>query len=179
MKKKALVVIDVQKAFENEKIFGKVSNPRVSMNIASTIEKFRVKGDLIIYIQHRNMGVDSQFNPVNKGFQFQDIINPLETEPIVIKDVNSAFIGTDLEEILELNKIEKLYICGLKTPHCVSTTTRMAGNLGYNTHLIEECTASFPLVDKNNELISESDIQRISIATLNDEFAKIVKSSDL
>ena len=46
------------------------------------------------------------------------------------KGVNSAFIGTQLEEILKESEVRTLVIAGLTTDHCVSTTTRMAANLG-------------------------------------------------
>lgn len=76
-----------------------------------------------------------------------------------MKSVNSAFIGTDLEEILkdhfsaragekETREVEgKLYIVGLTTDHCVSTTVRMAGNLGVcgqegEVVLVEDGTAA-------------------------------------
>ena len=56
-------------------------------------------------------------------------MTPLKDEPLVEKHVNSAFIGTNLEAMLRERKIQTLYICGITTDHCCSTTTRMAGNL--------------------------------------------------
>jgi len=52
---------------------------------------------------------------------------------VIAKSVNSAFIGTNLEDVIRehfRNGKGVLYIAGLTTDHCVSTTTRMAGNLG-------------------------------------------------
>lgn len=52
---------------------------------------------------------------------------------MITKSVNSAFIGTDLEEMIRRHfgkQGGKVYLAGLTTDHCVSTTTRMAGNLG-------------------------------------------------
>ena len=54
------------------------------------------------------------------------------------KSVNSSFIGTNLEELLKQHAIWKLYICGLSTDHCVSTTTRMAGNLHVTDHVDDQ-----------------------------------------
>jgi nicotinamidase-related amidase len=53
-----------------------------------------------------------------------------EGEEIITKNVNSAFIGTDLEARLRAKGTRRLFVAGLSTDHCVSTTVRMAGNLG-------------------------------------------------
>lgn len=47
----------------------------------------------------------------------------------MIKHTNSSFIGTDLLQQLHDCDIKTLIIAGLTTDHCVSTTTRLAGNL--------------------------------------------------
>ena len=55
---------------------------------------------------------------------------PLEGEAVVTKGVNSAFIGTELEEVVRRRGIRTLVIGGITTDQCVSTTARMAANLG-------------------------------------------------
>jgi hypothetical protein len=51
--------------------------------------------------------------------------------------VNSAFIGTNLETDLRQDDIGTLVIVGLTTNHRVSTTARMAGNLGFASETTE------------------------------------------
>lgn len=57
--------------------------------------------------------------------------------------MNSAFIGTDLKEQLYNLNIDNLFIVGIMANHCVSTTTRMVENFGYETYLISDTTATF------------------------------------
>ncbi|MDQ0884692.1 nicotinamidase-related amidase [Peribacillus sp. V2I11] len=107
------------------------------------------------------------------------MVEPLEEEVIITKKVNSSFIGTKLEEFLKLNDITTLVITGLTTPHCVSTTTRMSGNLGFNTYLISDATAAFGIKDQNDNYYDAEAIHNISLATLYDEFATILTTEQL
>lgn len=57
--------------------------------------------------------------------------------------MNSAFIGTTLKRDLRIDGIDTLVIVGLTTNHCVSTTARMAGSLGFKTFVVSDATAAF------------------------------------
>ena len=84
-------------------------------------------------------------------------------EVIITKKVNSCFIGTNLEKLLKVNEISTVVITGLTTPHCVSTTTRMSGNLGFDTYLISDATASFGMKDQNDIYYDAATIHNISL----------------
>ena len=90
-----------------------------------------------------------------------------------------TLIGTNLEELLKTKEVSTVVITGLTTPHCVSTTTRMSGNLGFNTYLISDATAAFGLKDQNDKYIDAEVIHNISLATLHDEFATILTTEQL
>ena len=89
------------------------------------------------------MEPDSPLRPNLPGVEFKPEAAPLPGEIIFQKSVNSAFIGTDLESHLRSEQIENVVIIGLTTDQCVSTTTRMAGNLGFNVLLVSDATAAF------------------------------------
>ena len=61
---------------------------------------------------------------------FLPYARPLEGEAVVTKAGNSGFIGTELEAMIRQRGIRTLVIGGITTDQCVSTTTRMAENLG-------------------------------------------------
>jgi nicotinamidase-related amidase len=103
---------------------------------------------------------------------------PAAGEIVVEKDVNSGFIGTDLEIQLRRAKISRLAIVGFFTNFCVETTTRMAGNLGFDTYLIEDCcSASNRIgpdgVDRDPELV-----HAMTVANLHGEFCTAIKLAD-
>jgi nicotinamidase-related amidase len=118
-------------------------------------------------------------NEANEGNDFKDLIKPISSEPIIKKNVNSAFIGTDLKQQLDNLKITKLVIVGLTTDHCISTTTRMAGNLGFDTFLVSDATATFNRKGLEGQNYPAELLHETALASLNDEFARIVTTEFL
>ncbi|PAE10460.1 cysteine hydrolase [Niallia circulans] len=177
-KKKALVIVDVQKAFDNKK-WGERNNLNAEVNISKILQFWREKGWLVIHIQHTSDNPDSVFHPNNEGFAIKEIVAPIDKEVIINKKVNSSFIGTNLEDLLIANEVTTVVITGLTTPHCVSTTTRMSGNLGFDTYLISDATAAFGMKDQDGTYYDAATIHNISLATLHEEFATILTTDKL
>jgi nicotinamidase-related amidase len=174
----ALIIIDVQKAFDDEK-WGERNNLMAEENIRKLLTFWREKGWEVIYTQHMSDNPSSVFHPDHEGFTIKKIVEPLEGEVIMTKKVNSSFIGTNLEEFLRLKDITTVVITGLTTPHCVSTTARMSGNLGFNTYVISDATAAFGQKDHNGHYYDAETIHNISLATIYEEFATIVTTEEL
>lgn len=174
----ALMIIDVQKAFDDKK-WGDRNNLSAEENISKILTVWRKKGWQVIHIQHMSDNPSSMFHPKNEGFKIKELVEPIEEEVIIKKKVNSGFIGTNLEGFLKINHITALVITGLTTPHCVSTTTRMSGNLGFNTYLISDATAAFGLKDQNGNYYDAETIHNTSLAILNEEFATILTTEQI
>ncbi|WP_442920000.1 cysteine hydrolase family protein [Metabacillus sp. B2-18] len=175
----ALLVLDVQKGFDDP-YWGKRNNLEAENNILTLLTEWRKRNWTVIYSQHLSLEPQSPLhykNPV--GTEFKDSIKPLSGEVIMQKNVNSAFIGTQLETYLKTNQIKTVVITGLSTQHCVSTTTRMSGNLGFTNYLVSDATAAFEITDQNGTYYTPEDIHQTELATLHKEFATIVKTSDV
>ena len=174
----ALLIVDVQEAFEDEK-WGERNNPKAEKNIEKILAAWREMGGKVIHVQHLSDNPDSLFYPENKGFAIKEEAKPMDGESMVTKKVNSAFIGTDLEEQLRSADIATVVIVGLTTPHCVSTTTRMSGNFGFNTLLVSDATAAFGMADEKGRYYDPETIHAVSLATLHEEFAEVVTTEEL
>ena len=176
MLKSALLLIDVQKGFDSP-LWGQRNNPEAESNITALLAKWRKNEAPIIHVKHCSVSPQSPLHPDQPGQAYKVEASPLSGEPEFTKSVNSAFIGTGLEEYLNENGLDSLVIVGLTTDHCVSTSTRMAGNLGFDVTLVSDATATFDRKDASGEHISAEDMHRVNLASLNGEFC-IMKTTD-
>jgi nicotinamidase-related amidase len=192
----ALLLIDIQDAFTHPTYWGPSrSNPRFEPNITSLLSSYRslvssaspasTSPHMIIHVAHSSLSSESPLHRTSPTFAFQSFATPLPAERVIEKHVNSAFIGTELEEILRRHfdgKPGTLYLAGLTTDHCVSTTTRMAANLGVcdapdgsekgEVVLIEDATAAW---QKSKDGFEAELVHQVHVESLR-EFASIEKT---
>lgn len=176
----ALLLIDIQKGFDDINYWGgDRNNPEAEQNAGKLLAFWRKMRLPVFHAKHCSSNPNSRLAEGQPGNEFKDIVEPIEGEVIIKKNVNSAFIGTDLKERLVFTNISKLVIVGLTTDQCVSTTTRMAGNFGFDTFLVEDATATFCKKGAKGQLYSAEIIHETAIASLMDEFATIVTTENL
>jgi len=174
----ALIIIDVQEAFDEPR-WGRRNNPDAEANIARLLGAWREAGRPIFHVRHLNLTPGSSFHPDAPSSKIKAIVRPRDGEPLIEKTVNSAFIGTDLEERLRRQGITAVVITGLTTNHCVETTARMAGNLGFDTYFVSDATATFDRVGPDGVRHAAEDIQAMTLSNLNGEFATIVTTDEM
>lgn len=174
----ALILIDIQKGFDDP-VWGRRNNPDAETNMAALLHVWRQSERPIYHIQHLSQDAHSPLRASCPGSEIKDIVHPQDGEPVIQKRVNSAFIGTDLEERLRREGITTLIITGLTTNHCVETTTRMAGNLGFHTYLVSDATATFDRQGPDGVIHTAEEIQTMTLANLYQEFATIVTTDDV
>lgn len=169
----ALVLIDVQQGFLDPS-WGNRNNPQAEENIARLLSAWRTTKRPVFHVHHESRSPHGCFRPDTPGFCPKPEAMPLPGEPIYRKHVNSAFIGTSLKEGLCAAGVETLVIVGLTTNHCVSTTARMAGNMGFETFVVSDATATFdrPYLDGRPRPAQE--VHDAALSDLHEEFATVV-----
>ena len=98
---------------------------------------------------------------------------------MVSKDVNSGFVGTDLEIQLRRKGISRLVIVGFFTNMCVETTTRMAGNLGFDTYLVPDCCATSNRIGLDGADYDPELVHDMTVANLHREFCTAITPGDV
>ena len=176
----ALVLVDVQKAWDELEATGKRrNNPEAVKHIADILACFRAKHALIIHIRHASPDPTSLLRHDRSGYAVRDEACERPGEPVLIKHVNSSFIGTDLEARLREQGIKYVVIVGATTNHCVETTARVAGNLGFDVKLVRDATWTFDLVGVDGEYFPAEHVHAMTLGNLQHEFAEIVTASDV
>ncbi|RYY97180.1 MAG: cysteine hydrolase [Chitinophagaceae bacterium] len=176
----ALLLVDIQQGFDDIAYWGGArNNPGAEANAARLLEVWRLRGWPLFHIQHCSVNPASRLAPGHPGNAFKPEVRPEPGEPVIQKTVNSAFIGTGLKGQLEAAGIRQVLIAGLTTDHCVSTTTRMAGNYGFETILVADACATFDKTGHDGQRYPAQLVHDTALASLHGEFATVLGTDRL
>jgi nicotinamidase-related amidase len=174
----ALIVIDLQKAIDHPS-WGERNNPDAEKNVASLLQAWRSTNRPIYHIRHDSTEAASHYRPGQPGNDFKPEAQPAPGEPVIVKRTNSAFIGTDLEFRLRQAKQTMLVVTGVITNNSVEATVRMAGNLGFQTLLVEDATFTFGRKDWHGTWRSADEVHAMSLANLDGEYCTVVRTNEV
>ena len=172
-----LLVVDVQKGMD---VYAKEynrNNPDLERNIARLQNAWRESGRPVIHVQHLSTEPNSPLRPGQPGVEIKDEVKPLSGEPVVQKSVSSAFIGTTLEKDLRRRGVTTLVVVGMQTNMCVSTTARMAGNLGFTTYVVSDATATFDNTGPDGKRYGSELLHNVALADLHGEFSTVIDTN--
>jgi len=153
---------------------GRRNNPAAEDNMRALLTAFRAVGRTVAFTRHNSRETAS---PLKLSLDTGKQIDGLETNDgdiVVTKDVNSGFIGTSLEVELRRAGIQRLVVVGFFTNFCVETTVRMAGNLGFDTYLVEDACATTNRVGPDGVDHEPELVHQMAVATMHGEFCTAI-----
>lgn len=177
----ALLIVDLQKAIDDPRWsrIGPRNNPQAEANVAALLAAWRRAGRPIVHVRHDSTQPDSTYRPGGPGHAFKEEAMPLPGETVIGKRVNSAFIGTGLDDWLRGRGIGTLVVAGVITNNSVEATVRMAGNLGYDVRLVGDACFTFARKDRSGRLRTADEVHDLSLANMDGEYATVVETAEL
>lgn len=178
----ALLLIDVQKGVDVLDHWGgpngRRNNPRAEAHLRMLLDGWREHGLPVFYTVHDSREERSPLKLSLPTGVIKEGLEPRSGEIVIKKDVNSGFIGTNLEVMLQRHRIHRLVVAGFFTNMCVETTVRTAGNLGFDTYVVADACATtnrmgWDGVDRDAELV-----HAMAITSMDGEFCTALKTPD-
>ncbi|MGX1884600.1 cysteine hydrolase family protein [Streptomyces sp. NPDC055287] len=182
----ALVVVDVQKGFEEETHWGPRNNPAADDNIAALIDAWQESGRPVVFVRHDSAKPGSPLRTGHEGNEFKEYVERRRgkragAELLVTKSVNSAFYGEpDLHAWLKGMDVRQIVVAGIQTNMCAETTARMGGNLGYDVFFALDATYTFDGVGPWGWTLGAEELARATAVSLHGGgFARVVETEEL
>ena len=172
-KEPVLLLIDCQEGFHDAAFWGPRNNPGAEEHVARLLAAWRGHDLPVIHVRHASQMKGSPLGADNAGHEFMSDAAPMGDEAVLTKSVNSAFIGTHLEALLNKLGRPPIVVAGVTTDHCVSSTVRMAANLGFAVVLAGDACFTFDREEPSGHMIPADSIHRANLASLHREFADV------
>jgi nicotinamidase-related amidase len=167
----ALMVIDVQQGLFDE---GAFEPERLLTHLKTLIDHARSSGVPVIYVQHNE---DPQWGGSlvagQPGHAIHPSIAPKTGDAIIQKWNPSAFMDTNLQQILQEKGIKQLVLSGMQTEMCVDSTCRDAYGRGYKVTIANDAHSTM-----DNGVLTADQIINHTNATLRN-FAKIMPTEEI
>ncbi len=174
----ALIVVDVQKGFEDP-VMGPRNNPAAEENVAALIAAWRERGEPVVFVRHDSHEHGSPLAVGTPGNDFKDVVSGAP-DLLVSKQVHSAFHGDpSLQAWLDERGIGAIAVCGIMTNFCCETTARVGCDLGYDVRFVIDATHTFDDEGPGGDTATADEISRFTAITLDGEFAQVVRTADV
>ena len=150
MKRKALVVIDIQNDITKH-------YRDIIENINSAIDWAMKQGMAIIYIKHNNLSAGTRtFKPDTKGAELVPELKVV-SDHVFVKTKANALTSEAFSVFIRSMDIREFYITGADATACVKSTCFNMTKAGYAVHVISDCVTSYDLKEMPEMLAYYSD----------------------
>jgi bifunctional isochorismate lyase/aryl carrier protein len=150
--KTALLILDMQEFFFNEDSHAFIPSAHATIRPIKSLANLFISNNLpIITTRHINTRENARQmdywwrDILMEDSEFSELISEFDLPQVelIIKSQYDAFYDSNLDEILQKNKIEQVIITGVMTHLCCETTARSAFVNGYNVFFPIDGTATY------------------------------------
>jgi nicotinamidase-related amidase len=177
---RALLVIDMQEGMADRIRAGRptavVDAPD---RIARLLADARRRGLPVIHVHHDDPHPESPFRKGLPGAEAMPSALPLPGETVLWKHGSSAFHGTDVDFRLKSLGVTELVVAGAVAAFCVTSTVRMASDLGYRVLLPQDALLGFDLPAHDGGTIDADTVMRVTLSVLGADFARLTTVAEL
>jgi len=177
-KETALIILDVQKAIDDPKWASK-NNPGYVDKIVDLLAAFRAASLPVIHIRHDEPNPASTYHTDGPGNAFKPEVAPLPGEPVIAKNVNCAFIATDLEKYLHDHGITRLIFTGVVIHNSMDASIRVAHCLGFDVILPLDATTAIDVTDAKGARHAAQTVFDLFAAVLGSEYCALSTTDDV
>jgi len=175
----ALVVVDLQRTYEDEETWGQRNNPGCEMNVGLLLDAWREQHWPVVYVKTNIEDVESPFAPGTWGNALSPVLGE-DPDLLIDKSSQSAFYGDpDLHGWLREHGVGSVAICGALTNLSVAATARTAQDLGYEVMFVVDATHTFDLRGADGTIIRARDVSRTFALTLQNAGMNVLYTSEL
>jgi nicotinamidase-related amidase len=173
-----LIVIDAQLEYGDTGALALPNLEPALANVAALLDAGRSSGAEVVHIAHEG-SPGRAFDP-QRGGRIFNAAAPLEGETVLGKGLPNSFAHSGLQNHLAGIGRPHLILCGFMTHMCVSSTARAALDLGYETTVVSDATAtrSLPATD-GGDAIPAAAVHATALAALADRFSAINTTADV
>ena len=166
MNNSAFLVLHFQNGVAHpDGVWGRNLHPQVQKNNSventrTALQRARARGVQVIYVNiayrkgapelpAKTCGLYKDAKILNAceigswGAAVIDELAPVAGDIEIINYTSDGFEGTELDLVLRMKNIDKLYFTGQCVEHVVATTFKRAVNMGYEAVLLADCTSGF------------------------------------
>ena len=171
----ALVIIDAQGEYRSGRMALPAIDPALA-RIAALLKRARAAGTPIFHVAQIGQA-GTLFDPETERGAMLPQAAPIAGEPVIMKKLPNAFAGTALHDRLQQSGRRNLILAGFMTHMCISASTRVALDLGYQNTVIADATATraLPAHDGGAPIPADA-VHRIALAELADRFAAVART---
>lgn len=173
-----LIILDVQDAIDRPVWDGK-NNPGYLAVVQRLLAHWREKGWPVIHVRHDEPTPTSSYHTYGPWNAIKREVAPISGEPVIVKQQNCAFIGTELDAVLKGLGADGLVLTGVVIHNSMDATVRAGKALGYRIILPSDATTAVPVRAPDGRTWDATTVQNLTLAILDGEYAEVVTSDAL